>query len=638
MKRTGNGTGRRAAVGTLLLAALGAAPAVAAPNIEARLSAETVAPGDQVVYTLTLADGEGGRLELPDFGELEAGSPSQSVQSDFVFSAGVPQVRSLRVYSWALRAPREGAFRIGPAKLSIRGETYRTAPLDLVCDSNASQAPRVRTRPSQRNPFVPFADDPPDRAEEPLEDDFGRWGAGADPFRHAGEQDLFLRALVDKREVHLGEQVTLTLYLFSQADVAGVQTVSFPKLDGFWAEDIEAPTQLTPELKSIRGVPYRAYMLRRRALFPLRSGALSVDPVEAQVSLGLPLFWGAQPETVKRRSNAIALNVKELPAEEQPPGFEAGQVGEFTLSARATPTTVALGQPVQLRVTVEGTGNIKSLRLPRPALPAGLKTFDPTVTDKVRLSRGRYGGTKTLEFVIIPERTGTFVLPALELPHFVPGEGRYAIARTEEIPLVVTAGAEGAAPVAAGPVGLPVATNVLGGGLRPIRLDGRVTATSTVPPWGRAWFWPLVAGPLVAWAGVGLAGMMAGALRRRDPEKLKEARARGTAGRRLKEARSLLEGRKPEQFHGAVSQALLAFLADKTGLPAQGLVRGELAQALGARGFDAADVAAAVALLERCETARYAPTGTDEAALAAVLEEARRLIDAMDAVKPSRVV
>jgi hypothetical protein len=617
----------------LLLGALGAAEARAA-TIEAELSADSVAPGDQVVFTLTLTDAEGGRLEMPDFGELEAGSPSQSMQSSLAFSGGTPTVRSSRVYSWALRAPREGRFRIGPATLTLRGESYRTAPLDLSCDGSVTPTPHSPTpRAQRRNPFSPFQDDPFDALDEQL----GRWGAGADPFRRAGEQDLFLRAIVDKSEAFLGEQITLTLYLFSQADVSGVQTVSFPKLDGFWAEDIEAPTQLTPEIKSIRGVPYRAYMLRKRALFPLRAGELSIDPVEAQVSLGLPLFWGAQPETVKRRSTPLSLQVKPLPAAGQPPAFEAGQVGDFKLTAVATPATVPLGQPVQLRVTVEGVGNVKSLRVPKPALPPGLKTFDPTVTDKVRHAGGKYGGTKTLEFVIIPERTGSFTLPGLELPHFVPAEGRYAVARTPDLALTVTGPLDGLAPGAAtGAVGLPSATNVLGGGLRPVRLSGTVAAVATRPPWAEGWFWPLVAGPLVAWAGVALAGLAAGAMRGRDPEKLKVARAKGTAGRRLKEARAHLEARRPAEFHASVAKALLQFVTDKTGLGAQGLTRDELARELKGRGFAPADVDALASMLERCETARYSPGGQEPETMATLLEAARRLIDSMDGVKPTR--
>lgn len=616
----------------LVLASAGAG---AVPRVTAEVSAETIALGDRAIYTLTINDAAGGSLTLPRFGELEARGPSRSVQSSITIMNGRQRVESLQVYSWEIEAPREGTYLIGPATFEHHGEKFVSNAVELQVEGIASAHRAAPPQPKQAPQASPFGGQDPFGGKDPFDafDDFGAWG-GLDPWGRQHKQgEVFLSALVDKREVHLGEQVTLSLYLLSQADVAGVQTVSFPKLDGFWAEDIETPTQLVPEQKMVDGVPYHAYLLRRRALFPLRSGKLVIDPVEAQVNLGLAIFFGAPQETVKRKSQPLELEVKPLPAAGQPANFEASNVGAWSLSAQASPTTVALGQVVQLKVTLEGAGNVKGVRLPKPKLPPGLKSYDPTTADKVKVVGRRYGGTKTVEWVLVPERTGTLIVPPIEMPYFDPASASYKTARTEEIALEITAGA-GAPPVAAngaGGVAAPTAENVLSGGIRPARLDASLGVTGAVrAPWKKAWFWPVTVAPVAAWSILLVGGLVTGALRRRDPDKLKVKRAKGEAGRRLKTARELLAANKPGEFLSEVSRALLQFVTDKTGIAVRGLTRDELRTALREKGFEAAHVEQLVRMLDACETARFAPGGLSSSAMQALLDDAARVVDAFD--------
>jgi len=605
-----------------------AAPAPAVPSLESDLSPDHVSPGETAVYTLTVTDAEGGELSYPPFGRLVVRHQSNSMQSVFSFGGGgAGGVRMSRVYTWVLEPPAPGRYELAPATLKFQNQVYRSAPAVLVCEAGAAPAPAPphAQRPQARPPSVfqdPFGGD----------DDAGAFPFGfTAPVQPRGEGDVFLRATVDRTEAWLGEQVTLGVYLFSQADVTGVQTLSFPRLDGFWAEDVETPTQLMPEVRTVGGVAYRAYMLRRRALFPLRAGEISIDPIEAQVNLGLALFFGARGETVKRRSVPVKLNVRPLPADGQPPGFDAANVGVWNLEARAGPTSVAAGQPVQLRVTLEGTGNLKGLRLPPPKLPEGLRTYDPTTTEKIRIAGARYGGSRTVEYVIIPERTGRFAIPPVELAYFDPAQG-YRTARSQPIVLDVSApagpaGAPSAArPDAAGPAG----TNVLGAGPRPARAHPSLAARALVPAWDEPWFRPLVAAPPALWLLVWAGGLLIGAVRSRDPVRARARRARGVALRRLRAASRLASEGKAAEFHAEVARALAEFVTDRLGIPATGLVREALAARLKEHGCDPARADALVALLETCENARFAPGASSGAAMDRVHEEARRLVDALD--------
>lgn len=636
MKRTGE-PGRLLAFAVRLLGlalavgvgVVGPSIALASPQIDVDISPRTIALGERARYELTVSDADGAEVTFPNFGELVVVSgPNQTVQSVMHFSRGQQTIRTSRVYSWMLEAPREGTFLIGPATLVHGSTKLASRSLELNCEGQAQ--PRSQRQQRSRNPLAnlpdPFVDDP-----------FGTALFG-DVSPPRGESDIFLRASVDKTEVYLGEQVTLSLYLYSQADISGVQALSFPKLDGFWAEDIEAPTQLYPEMKTVRGRPYRAYMLRKRALFPLRAGELTVDPVEAQVNLALSLFFGAQAETVKRRSRPVTLTVKPLPADGQPSGFEASSVGAFRLKATPSAQRVELGQPVQLQLSIEGTGNVKSLRVPRLSLPPGLKTYDPTVSDKTRIAGNRYGGTKTVEWVVVPERTGRFELPALTLPYFDPSRGQYEIARTEPIPIEVSAPAAGLPRVAPDPgeAREPAVANVLATGLRPIRVDASLVSRELRPVWARGWFWPITAAPVLAWALWGVGSIAMGTWRRRDPDKLREKRARGDAGRRLKHAQSLLEAGDSAGLHAEIARALLRFIDDRCGVAAQGLTRVELEQRLVAKGYASGPVRALVRILERCDAARFSPVAADAARMTELVEETRRVIDSLDGAAAGR--
>lgn len=612
------------AAGTFLLAmGVVSRPALAAgtPSIEAQLTTDTLSLGEQTTFSLVIQNAEGSQVTLPNFGELLVGEPQRSSQSSIMISGGQMQTTTSIVYTWVIEAPREGKFTIGPAKVTFKGQAYQSQPVQVTCSGQAAPAPPPKQRQQQRNPFSFF--DPFDSNDDSFPG-----------FQHSrrGDTDIYLRAVTDKSEVYLGEQVTLTLYAYSSNMITTVQNLSMPKLDGFWAEDIEAPTELRREQKVVNGVGYNVYMLRKRAIFPLRAGDLTIDGMEADIGEGIPMFPSAQPDTVKRKSQPVKLTVKPLPAG-APAGFEPGSVGTFQLIAQASPQTTPLGQPIQLKIVLEGIGNIKNIQVPKPQLPDGLKTYDPTVTEKIRPAAGRYGGTRTIEWVVIPNRTGDFTIPPIELPFFDPSRGAYATARTNPITLHVSPGDVPSASTGGGPVAAPQASNILSGGLRPTRIVAEV-APSSPPLWKRTMFWPLTGAPIAAWLFIFGGSLFTNSMRRRDPKKLKERRAHSEASKRLKTARTLLEKNDSVGFHAEVTRSLQQFIEDRIGVVATGLTREELGKTLIEKGHTPGLVRSLIHIFERCETARFSPQGGTSAEMEKLFGEASAALDALGGRAP----
>ncbi|GAC1338350.1 MAG: BatD family protein [Myxococcales bacterium] len=589
------------------------------PEVVASLDREETSLDGTATLSISVSvnsKGDPGELQLPALRDFDVVSRSSSEQVSFVFNGSAPSYRRTRVTSLTLTPHRAGLLTIEPARLAQGGKTYSTRQLSLRV-LPAGAPPQGRGRPSDDpvDPSQPFAGQGP--------------ASDADSFAGArlGSRDLVLLAAVDNARPFVGQQVTYSLWLLARVNVSGIDKLQLPRMDGFWTEEIEAPQQLVGEARIVDGVPAQAYLLRRRALFPLRAGKTAVDPAEVEVLTGMGLLFSRA--SVRRASQPLPLDVQPLPAP-RPSGFDPGNVGQWTLTASLEPAAVPAGQPATLRLVLSGRGNLRDVQLPRlPAIP-GLRAYDATTADKPGVEQGRAGGTRTVEQLLVPERTGEIELPALTLQTFDPVQKQYRTLRTE--PLRLTVGAPVPGPNgpqdAAAP---PGAQNLLAaGGLRPIRL--RISQVGTgAPPWTSAWFWPaLLAGPLLV--GGLLGARRALLLAARDPGKVRVRGARSAARKRLRGAEELLSrvGGGGVEFHAEVARALTGYLADKQGVAAGGLTRVELAQALLKRGHLKGVVDTLVALLDECDRARFAPGAKDPKAQQLLLEKADALLAALD--------
>jgi len=600
----------------LLVALLCALPASAQDEAEvaASVDAEEVAIDGTVTLQIsvtTASKGEAPDLELPPLRDFDIVSRSQSEQVSFQFVGNQPTFRRTTVYSIALTPRRTGKAVIEAARVRYRGRRYQTQPIVVrVLPPGRGTPPPRRQQPDEPVPGSPF----------------GSLFGDDDPFRGArpGARDLLLRASVDRERPYVGQQITYTLWLLSRVNVSGIDKLQLPRLDAFWTEEIEAPQQLVGESRVIDGVSYRAYMLRRRALFPLRAGKVAVDAAEVEVLTGFGMLFSRS--SARRASQKLTIEVLPLPPG-KPPGFDAGNVGQWELSASAEPTTAAVGQAITFRLQVSGKGNVRDVQAPRlPAVP-GLRAYDATSTDKNQVDRGQVGGTRSVEQLLVPERSGQFVIPALAMETFDPVAGAYKTLRTQPFSITVRAGA--AAVGAAGPSAASPQNLLSAGGMRPIRLKlTRVEAGA--PPWTEPWFWPAMAlGPFAALIAAGI--LRARRAIDRDAAGRRVRGAARAARRRLREAESLLRnGAKAPAFYAGIAHALTQYLADKQGVAASGLTREELAAALTARGHSLAVVQRLATALDECDRARFAPGASEPAAQKALLDRADRLLAELD--------
>ncbi|MEW6755914.1 MAG: BatD family protein, partial [Candidatus Latescibacterota bacterium] len=408
-----------------------------------------------------------------------------------------------------------------------------------------------------------------------------------------------------------------------------------PSFSGFWNKEIYTAQTLQQHREVLEGVAYNVAPLKRVALFPTSAGRQRVEPmvVTCQVplrqgrrgSLLDEFAFGRPTETLLVRSRALELRIMPLPEAGRPAGF-SGAVGRYSLTAQASPSTVAQGDPVTLRVELSGTGNLSAVGPLELSLPRGIKAYDPKVQEEEQVVDGRYGGGRTYEYILIPELGGRLQVPPVRLAYFDPEHGEYRTAQSEAV--AITSQPSGPAPDAAAYALSRSDIQAVGQDIRYIKPDTRDLGAG-VQLWQQPLFW-IAQGLLPA-------ALLALVLRRRHRERLqgdvayaRRHLARGHAQRRLKRAAELLDqGRGPE-LHAEVHRALISFVADRTNHPPASLTPEASARLLTERGVDPHLVGEMQQVLERCELVRFAATEPSQAEVAEIHERAGNLLASLE--------
>jgi hypothetical protein len=588
-----------------LAAALGAAPAPVlaaaagdeAVEVEATLDRSEVAPGEGLVVRVRVAADAPSSIEPPRSEDFEIVSRGSSRQSFFSLQGGKATARHETTYAFTLEPRREGTLTVPPFVVTIDGKRHETGPLTVKVTPGAARAPDAR----------------PDADREPPPRGRSSW--------RGWERDLVLDVQVDRREAWLGEQITATVWLVSPAGVVGYHSYRPPLYDGFWAEPVEMPQSLVHQIRMVNGVPMRAYLVQRIALFPTRAGTVTLGSFQAEVEvrLGGGAFDPfATHRRARRVSRPVAIQVRPLPPG-APPGFEGVNVGKIDLTAEVSAASVAAGDPVTVRVRARGEGNVRVWSLPRPPPLPGTRAYDATSSEQVEPRGGRIRGSRTLEAVIVPERAGELVVPPLAWSWFDPLAGEYRRGRTAELRVSVSPAA---------PAGPSPGANALAAGLRPIRSEGRLSRAGG-PPWESPLFAAAVALPVLAFAGMAAAGLVSE--RRRAGSGARRLRDAGRAARRrLARAGKLARRGDAAAFLAELERALVAYAADKLGRPAAGMRREELSRALAAAGAHPHALRALAAALDACDAARFGRSAADREAMLAAAERALRLLEEAD--------
>jgi hypothetical protein len=619
-----------AALALAALAALAATAAQAgagASSFSASIDRAAVAPDQPFLYrvTLTTSDGQPEGFKPPDFRGLRVvGGPFTQTGMSMQVGSGGTLVENSVTWSYQLTVPQgtKGQVAIGAAHVRVGSQdlSSNVVPVRIGAPTAAPPPAQRQQRGPNLFPRGMFGDNEPEEQESVASSATG----------------AFLRAVADKKKAFVGEQVTVTWYLYVAQMPSNFQPITQPKSDGFWMEEIPStnpPGRLAFTDQVEGGQHYQAAVVLQRALFPLAPGKLTITSMEAEIANAD--FFGRPIHPRRLKSEPLAIEAVALPPPKdgQPAGFPAGNVGRYTLDVAVDRAAVAVGDAVTLTMTVRGTGSVRNVVLPAlPALP-GWKAYEPK-TNVTLEPVATVQGSKTTEWLIRPERPGKAAIPALTLASFDPAAKRYVETQSQPIELMVSGEPKGTVigpPSAAG--GTPAAglENVIAAEIRPIRV--RATPSRSVGASfarGTGFKVTLVTPPL-AFVAFAFAGRLRARLSR-DERRTGRRRLRSIARRRLHAAAAHRDAGRAAAFYVEIERVLRDALSEKLRVPVGGLRLDELADLLGTRGLPADDVTRLRAVLEACDEARFSPGGepAGKPAQDAMLERAAALIDTIE--------
>jgi hypothetical protein len=426
-----------------LAGALALAPALASASFTVRseVDARKIGVQDQVQLTITVeGSGAPDEIALPPLTNLDVvGGPFQSTQVSIV-NGRMSQSRS---YTYVLQPRGPGKAEVGSVRAG--DQAAPAIPIEVVAGSVRPPAPQRQD---------PFATDP---FSDPFEEMLGRRRG------RAVAPKLLVQASPSRARLRVGEPLVLTYWLDTQTSVADLQFKEAPQFAGFWVEDLERP-QASPsgEAVTVEGETYRRFPILRKLLFPTKAGTLALPAATFRIGLARQGFFDAGGG-VERTTKPVTVTVEPLP---EAPGF-SGAVGRFRTSASLDRDTVPLGEAAMLRFRVEGTGNLKWIDRAPEVVAKGARVFPPQAKSDLRTTAEGITGSRTWEFVVVPETSGAVEVPPLPFSWFDPSAGRIVTAETAPLALRVEGGT-----VAAGlPVPAPAAGAARAGGALPLRTD-----------------------------------------------------------------------------------------------------------------------------------------------------------------------
>ncbi len=542
--------------------------------------------------------------------------PQQGHSSSTSFINGKRTHSSQTTYTYILLPKNTGRFQLAAAEATVKGNRIVSSrpTIEVVSDGAAAQGQS--------------------QGQQGQSSGQGRSQQGSAQSGTVSAEDMFLRLTLSKNNVMVGETVTATLKLYQRVNIAGFEDAKFPTFNGFWSQEVQAPSQIEFRRESIGEKIYNAAVLRSWNLVPQKAGEVTIDPAELVCLVNIRTqrpstgsifddFFQDDYQTIRKRvtTQPMTIRVSALPA--GAPASFGGGVGSFKMSAALTRDSLLTHDAASLRVTVTGTGNTSLLEAPKINFPPDFEVYDVKTSD--------VQGGKVFEYPFIPRSHGDFVLGPVEYSYFDLASRKYVTLRSQELPVRVGKGADTGGGTAGGQlVQSPRAKDV-----RDLGSDIRFIATK---PGSLASVGDFFVGSLAFWittlmllviafnAWLFLRGLAA---RRADVVGSKNRAATKMARKRLAQAGSFLQGNLYTAFYEELHRALLGFVSDKLNLDATDLSKENISARLVENGVPETLATDFTGLLDACEFARYAPDAGHEA-MNTHYEQAVSVISAMD--------
>ena len=529
--------------------------------------------GEQFQVTVQVQSTESVNVQRPQFPNVEGlHLQSRTPSTRTSYSLVNNQATMTYSYSFVVTATRDGLIEIPPVPVLVNGQQFMTEQVSL------DVFPRSRQ----------------------------------DEMRATQRPEIYLVKELSDENLVTGQQiiVDVTLYFRDNIEINSYQVTRGWTTEGFWQEDLSAAHSARAETIFLDGVRYRRAVLVRHAVFPTRSGRLTLNPYHIRASVrastrgfdthGSLFAQGfGRTQNVDLQTEEISVSVSPIPRAEY--GHFINAVGDLSIRRYISEETVAIGESIEIITEISGRGNHNLISRPRYNLPEDFDVFRPQETIDIEKTATHIQGTKEFRDIMIARRVGAFTIPADTLTYFDDNLGQVVKVELPELHVRVTRDPNARIGfVSSGEISMNPMT-----GLASWRIS------SEPQPFFTFWMKLFLLFPFLISA---LAfGLYQYRLKMATDQNFSRRKTAGrTASNKLQEAQSLLEQGLNKQVYGKIHSAIYGCIADRLGLPETGKSDKEIVSYLRVVQASQKLVDDCHKMLDLCSGIRFAPTGTSE--------------------------
>lgn len=538
-------------------------------EVTATLSETVVFQGDRVVLTVSVSGNRFKNVsnpELPELNGLRYLTTTPSTSTSFSFVNGVS--KSTYSYSYYLLTEKEGDYFVPEVSIQIDGKTYKTKPLKISVKGRS----QAFTTP-QETP------------------------------------DIYLKMEVSNEKPYVGEQVIakVVLYFKNNLEILSYQPVAGWKAEGFWKEELNDGKQPQAESAIINGMRYRKAELVKYALFPSKTGKLTISPftiittvrVASRIRDPFSSFFGGfgtNQRNIDLQTDPLEIEVKSVPVAQN--AEYIGAVGSFTVKRGISKQEALVGESIEVTTTVTGTGNIALVSRPSYTYPSTFEIYDPQENTSINRKGDVVSGSKTFTDILIPRTPGSYELPEVKVSYFNPQKKKHEVVLLPAIKMTIKRD----------PRATQLTSQVIPFNVQPVM--GLVAWQEKSPKlfYRDGWFFALIAFPFIASLGLFFYRSYLDRIEG-DVQFARSNKASKKADKRLLEAKKVAQT-DVKTAYSLLYKAVVGYVADRAHVPETGESDAFYLEILRKKGLEEDVLHPLKQLMEKCSTIRFAPVSS----------------------------
>ncbi len=393
---------------------------VAADEIkfDASIDKKNVAIGETAQLGLTFYGTQ--NVPAPDIGNID-GVEVRYLGPSTMMTVINGVVSSSITHMYKVQPLRLGKFQFGPFTFKYEGNTYKS---NIAFLTVSEETHKEEARVSESEESIMDSLDLKDR--------------------------IFLTLKIDKKSAYTNELIPVTIKLYvNRLNVSDIQLPIFDQ-EGFSKAQFEEPKQYRERMG---GLLYDVLEFKT-TIFGTKPGDYKLGPAKLKCNLALrkrvrnvspfdddflnekgvrdpyfeDFFTRYERYPIELKSEEAQLILSPLPVEGRSRDF-SGAIGDYQFIFQAGPKKVKVGDPVTLRMEINGTGNFNTVIIPKLENTEGFRVYEPQI--KTEPNR------KVFRQVLIPENELIYQTPKAIFTYFDPEKKIYRTIAQAPLPLQV---------------------------------------------------------------------------------------------------------------------------------------------------------------------------------------------------------